>query len=239
MPEFSVPSNATIDRLNQIIVGWYRSKAHESPVANAEVTKRTGVPETEVSRQNAFLQDIGILQKEGNQFKLTPLGTEYARLLDFGQLEEAKVSLRTIFRQWNSFQQIFDYVDLKGPLSKDDVLARIGLAAEKKPTGGTRTGISAVVDLLLFCGMLVQQDSSLILNKALFKEEVPTGPAITAREGMEVMGPQRRGTGSSLGVQGEPSLKLELTLNLDGSLDPAKLKELLKAIREVFFESEQ
>jgi hypothetical protein len=236
MPEFNVPSNATVDRLNQIIVGWYRSKAHESPVPNAEVTKRTGVPETEVSRQNGFFQDVGLLAKESNMFRLTALGTEYAKFLDYGQLEEAKSTLRKVFRQWSSFQQVFDYVDLKGPLSKEDFLARIGLAAEKKPSGGTRTGMIALIDLLLFAELLVQQDSLVGLNKQLFKEELtpelklPVGEK-TAPSSVRVV----RGVPTSTS---DLPLRLELTLKLDNTLDLVKLKEFLKAIREVLLEGE-
>jgi hypothetical protein len=53
LADISVPSNANIDRLNEIVVGWYRSKAHEAPVSISEVNKRIGIDETTISRQNA------------------------------------------------------------------------------------------------------------------------------------------------------------------------------------------
>src|SRR5207249_10117747 len=119
--------------------------------------------------------------------------------------------------------QVLDYLDLKGPLQKDELANRIGLAAEKQVAGGTKTGISAVIDMLLFSGLVVQQDSLLALNKEIGKAEgAITTPMITET------------THTSKSAAKKPvffaefPVRIELTLHLDSNTDAEKLREFLK-----------
>lgn len=230
MADISVPSNATIDRINEIIVGWYRSKAHETPTQISEVNKRTGIDETTISRQNGFLQDVGILQKEGVMFRLSPQGADYARFLDFGQLEEAKYVLRMLLLDWKNFRQIYDYIDLKGPLQKAELAQRIGLAAEKQPVAGARTGIFAVIDLLLFSGVILEQENGIVFSKDA-AEEAASVELIISPAGGKIT-PVGEVTAKAEPTAHSP-FAMNLTFNIDNSLDLAKFKELLRAIREV------
>jgi len=234
MPDIDVPSNTPLDRLNEIIVGWYRSKAHEAPSSISEVNKRTGVETTTVSRQNAFLQDVGLLQKEGNLFRLTEMGASYAKFLDFGQIEEAKRTLRTILSEWKGFQQVYDYLDLKGPLSREELADRIGLASDKKPVGGTKTGINAIIDLLLFAGIVVERENGLAFSKGAMSEAVATPLRETPSLPKSGPLPTRIST-----ISQEGAVRVEIKVVLDNSLDATKLEELLKIVRKVLLEPER
>lgn len=234
MAEFRIPSNANFQRLNEILVGWYGAKAHESPKELGEVASRTGIDQTTISRQNKFLRDAGFLEKRKSGFQLTPLGTQYAKFIDFGQVEEAKTALRQIFREWEGFQPLFDYIDLNSPISKEDLRSRIGLAAERKYAGGNRSGIDAVITMLQFADLLGGTDEEFVLDHQALKREEVEGPAMEIRASRIPDEGARRATA----ILTELPVQVKISLSVNEDSDPSKLKALLRAILDAFSEEE-
>src|SRR2546427_13239778 len=120
MAEMSIPAGASFETLNNLLIGWYRAGAFETARSNEEVADRVGAPKDTVSRNNGFFEDIKALVKDGQKHKLSELGRDYAKYLDYGQLDDAKRVLAKLLRTWEPLTKLLDVIDIKGPLGQDD-----------------------------------------------------------------------------------------------------------------------
>jgi len=206
------------DRLVKIIIGYLKVGAAEEPKSYSEVASVSSVAANNVSINAKFFEYIGMLEGEKGSFKLTERGKKYAQALDWGKLAEANSTLREILKENTLAKKAVAYVDINQPVTKDDLVSQIAIISEKQKRARFITGIKGFVEMLVTSGLL-QSDAS--GNLTTSKEK---------REELVEASPRAPSKPSAV------SLPITLSINVDDKTDISKLKEVLKAIKEVLSE---
>jgi len=236
-----VPENIGLDSLNLILIAYLKAGADKKAVSYREASLRSGVHHTVVSANNKFYVSAGFLLEGGNgQFKLTEIGAKYAQMLDWGQLEEAKVQLRKLLPKCPIINVTLDYVGLKKDVTRESLNAKIGIDANLSRVARHVTGINALIDMLIFAGLLEEKGGKVM--------RVHEEPKVPEREKPDVTR-KTSGTGflPSSGIdfdllfkptdtaqtpKQKSMLPVSLTINVTDATDIKKLREILKVVRE-------
>ncbi len=235
MAKIGIPNNISFDKLNNILIGWYRAGAGDKFVRYTDVADRTGIHKNIISRQNSFLNEAGFLtmEKQG-YYQLTPLGLEYVRFLDIGLIKECKQPLRKLLSEWEVIEMLLDYVDINAPVSRDDLSKRVAILTEQQvDKSGVSTGINALTDMLLFSGLMIEGEKGI---------ERPSEEDEASREGpynIEVEGERSVAIPSvsppltfERREAGELNAQVLFRIDIDANMDVEKLREIISVIKE-------
>lgn len=128
-----------------------------------DIANRTGINPLNVSLNNKFFSSNGfIVEETRGSYKLTEKGFDYAKLLDWGRLIEAGNKLAEILKEAPPFQIAIDYMSINKQATRDDLIAQIATFASVKKTRAYITGINSMIDMLVFSGILKEDDGKLI-----------------------------------------------------------------------------
>jgi hypothetical protein len=222
--EIIVPQMIGFDRLVKIIIGYLKVGAAEGPKSYSEVAKVSSVAANNVGLNAKFFEYIGMLEGDKANYRLTEKGKQYAQALDWGKLAEANSTLKEVLKENALAKKALAYVDINQPVKRDDLVSQIAIIADKPKKGRYITGIQGFVEMLVTSGLL-QSDSIGILTASKEKREELGETYLPSS--LEV----HRATSSSA-----ISLPMTLSINVDDKTDVVKLKEVLKAIKEIFSE---
>lgn len=214
------------DKLIKIILGYLKVGAAEEPKGYSEVASVANVATNNVSLNSKFFEYIGMLEGARGNYKLTDKGKRYAQALDWGKLAEANAVLRETLKDNVLVKRTLGYVDINQPVTKDDLVSQIAIMSGKARQDRYITGIKGCVEMLVTSGLL-ESDASGNLTVSKEKKEELVEPHVSRPSTFEVSRPTK-----------PPSIGLPITLsiNIDDKTDIDKLKEVLKAIKEIFSE---
>lgn len=219
--EIQVPRRADMTQLNKIIMGYLSAGADTEPVNFNEVAERTGIARTTVSLNNSFLVSSGFLtQEKRGYFRLTENGAKYAQFISWGRLEDAREPLQAIVNGYPLFKKINDYVRINPDVTREDLVSRVAAITGVPKKAGYVRGMNAVVDLLLFSGLLKEEDERISsLERKVVKpiERVSAVPEV-----------ERKTFGTEI------AFPINVTINVSEDTSKDKFKELMEVIREVF-----
>jgi len=233
--------------LRLILIGYLHEGGNDrSPAGPTEVGSAVGLDTTLVSRNNAFLAAVGLLESaENRRWRLTEGGVEVARALEW-DAPEVGDTLATILRSNDFVQRIVTYVRAQGSVDADQVIAQIARAAGVRKTSEYLTGARALFELMSIAG-LVMPDGDMVRVPA--RGDASTQPGASGATGATgatgpkgASGPESgRGYGRSyqdlyVGEVGGVTLHLNLSpsdLKTDAATDQlaARIKRLLDALR--------
>lgn len=177
MPEerFRLPESS-YDELAKIIKAYGTLSAEAAP---PEVSKIATMHHTMVSRNNAFLVAIGVL--EGGKKKIiTDRGRKLALALEHGMADEVTAGWRDIVLANEFLQRLLTAVRIRKGMDASTLKAHVAYSAGQPKKPGTMTGAGAVVDILKAAGLLKEEEGKLI---AVFQEPLERkGDAIPPRQ---------------------------------------------------------
>ncbi len=216
----AVPQMLRSEALTKILVAYLKVGADQAEKSSGEVAQVAGVSEGNISLNNKFFASIGLLEGRRGAYKLTHAGTEYARALDWGRLDEANGILSEAIKNKLMVQRTISYVSLNKPVSRDDLVARVATLANVKRESRFETGINAFLDILVLSGLLREDDGQISLGTRVEEpsEKVPGTPSLIKKE----IEPSIH----------SPNLPITINLNIDSNTDIEKLKAILRAIFE-------
>lgn len=217
-----IPEGVTFDTLNRILMAYLKAGAYEKPVSYRDAATRAGVHHTVVSLNNKFFVSSGFLIQEGRaNYRLSEKAMRYVQLLDWGKTEEAKEPLKELLPEYGLVKTLLDYVAINKKVTKDElttkVISILGIQRRRRYI----TGINSLFDLLTFSGLLKEEDGTFsVVTRA------PTMPKISEPTiALEVPPAKPKLT---------IPISISLAVNEDTSIE--KLKEIIKAVREVLQE---
>ena len=214
------------DKIIKIVIAYLIVGASEEPKGYSEVAKVAKVATNNVRLNAKFLEYIGLLQGERGNYKLTDKGKRYAQALDWGKLAEANYVLRETLKDNELVIKTLGYVDINQPVTKDDLVSQIAIISGKPRESRYITGIRGFVDMLVTSGLLESDaEGNLTMSKEK-KEEL--AEAEISRPSIFKIPP--------LAKPSATPLPITLSINVDENTDIEKLKEVLKAIKEIFSE---
>jgi hypothetical protein len=172
MSETSIPKGVSRETLLDIVCGWYEAGANDGPVNTADVEAATGHPDA-VSRQTGFLEAVGVLTEVGQRHELTPTGARLARALLEDDRPAARDTVGDLLSEWSFTTRVTDLTAGR-PLSEAALLAEVAHDAGHEPEGRARTGLTTLLDLWVWSGVLARTDEGRY-EPAEDPEEAATG----------------------------------------------------------------
>jgi hypothetical protein len=144
--------------LTKIIRAWYSVETGEGEVTQKKIADVAGVQPSQVSTNKAFLQAIGIVNKEGASL------TEAGKRLGIGLYSDndsmKRQGLEQIIKGYGPLKDTLDIVRGRGSLKVNDFLDEIALQVGGK-TEGFVTGTAILLEILLLSGMIDIKDNTL------------------------------------------------------------------------------
>jgi predicted component of type VI protein secretion system len=182
--EFRLPGSPYEELVNIIVAYGTR----EDAARTGDVGKLDPVHQSSVSRNNAFLVEIGVLQGESKKM-VTRRGRELAAALARKDRAEIRNNWRAIVAASEFLQNVVSAVKLREGMLYPTVQAYIAHAASQPRNKPVMNGAGAIVEILKAAGLLREEAGELV---ATFdeqpKETVPencspatasaTGPAV-------------------------------------------------------------
>jgi hypothetical protein len=157
MADYHVPKGVSAETLREILSGWAAVGAAAEPRHTADVESVVDVSDA-VSRQTRFLEDVGILEAEGQKHRLTADGQAVAGALATDDDERARAAFRELLTAWPPTESLRGVVR-DNPTPTDELVAVLaGLTGSDVDTSRVRSGLTTLLDLYEWAGLLGRDD---------------------------------------------------------------------------------
>jgi HAMP domain-containing protein len=183
--EFRLPGSPYEELVNIIVAYGTRDDAART----GDVGKLDSVHQSSVSRNNAFLVEIGVLQGESKKM-VTRRGRELAAALARKDRAEIRNNWRAIVAASEFLQNVVSAVKLREGMLYPTVQAYIAHAAGQPRNKPVMNGAGAIIEILKAAGMLREEAGELV---ATFDEQPKDvlqengSPAKTSEAGTSVL----------------------------------------------------
>ena len=161
--EFRLPGSPYEELVNIIVAYGTREDAARA----GDVGKLDSAHQSSVSRNNAFLVEIGVLQGESKKM-VTRRGRELASALSRKDRAEIRNNWRAIVAASEFLQNVVSAVKLREGMLYPTVQAYIAHAAGQPRNKPVMNGAGAIVEILKAAGMLREEAGELV---AVFDEQ--------------------------------------------------------------------
>ena len=183
--EFRLPGSPYEELVNIIVAYGTREDAARS----GDVGKLDSVHQSSVSRNNAFLVEIGVLQGDSRKM-VTRRGRELAAALARKDRAEIRTNWRAIVAASEFLQNVVSAVKLREGMLYPTVQAYIAHAAGQPRNKPVMNGAGAIVEILKSAGMLREEAGELVATFDERPQDVPQengSPAETSEVGTSVI----------------------------------------------------
>lgn len=156
--EFNLPGSS-FEEVQKILRGYSHAP---DQVQREALSKLTGLNPTIISRNSKFLEDIGLIAG-GRQKGATELGRKLGRALDHKQNSDAQRYWKEAVQTNEKVAGLVTTVRIKNGMNEKDFTGHVLYVSGQINNPGNRTGARCVVDLLLFAGLLADEDGKLVV----------------------------------------------------------------------------
>jgi hypothetical protein len=228
---FRLPGSPYEDLVNIIVAYGTRDEASTT----GDVGKLDSVHQSSVSRNNAFLTEIGVLQGETKKL-ITPRGRSLALALACKDYAEIRSNWRAIVAVSEFLQNVVSAVKLREGMLYPTVQAYIAHAAGQPRNKPVMTGAGAIIEILKTAGLLKEEAGELVapFEKEPGPEAQPASADGSLPETPEAAEPVVSATVSEAAATGTPttvSIHVQVRCTADEIEDLApRLKALLKEL---------
>ena len=185
--QFNWPKNSwTV--LQRIIRAWYAAEEGGAEVTQKKIADMAGVQPSQVSINKAFLQDIGIIQKEG--IALTEAGKRLGVGLSNENQRAVQQGLQQLIRDSWILKDLLDLIRGRGSLNESDFEIEVSLRTRQgKGNLGFTIGVSVLQDILTNSGLIGIEGNVMRPNKGQIEEEKKILPK-DASQAIAILGPE-------------------------------------------------
>lgn len=224
--EFRLPGSSYEEIVNIIVAYGTRDEAARA----GDVGKLDSVHQSSVSRNNAFLTEIGVLQGESKKL-ITRRGRSLAVALARKDRAEIRSNWRTIVAASEFLQNVVSAVKLREGMLYPTVQAYIAHAAGQPRNKPVMNGAGAIIEILKAAGLLKEEAGELVATFDEHPEDPasengsPVEPSGTSVVSATVSGAVPAGTRPTLSIH----VQVRCTADEIEDLAP-KLKALLREL---------
>ncbi len=147
---FKLPGSS-YEELLKIVTAWGHMT---SATSNDEVARLVGVDITTISRNNGFLENIGMIEAEGRKKSPHQPGRRAARAIEHSHDEELTRCWRDAVSNSKFMRDTVSAVRIRHGMDDAGLERHIGFNAGQPSNAKTRTGIRTVIQVLEQSGML-------------------------------------------------------------------------------------
>jgi hypothetical protein len=226
--EFRLPGSPYEELVNIIVAYGTREDAARS----GDVGKLDSVHQSSVSRNNAFLVEIGVLQGDSRKM-VTRRGRELAAALARKDRAEIRNNWRAIVAASEFLQNVVSAVKLREGMLYPTVQAYIAHAAGQPRNKPVMNGAGAIVEILKSAGMLREEAGELVATFDERPQDVQQengSPAETSEVGVSVIS-ATVGESAEAGTRPAVSIHVQVRCTADEIEDLApRLKALVREL---------
>ena len=136
---------------------------HNEPVSNDEVAKIAAVHTTIVSRNNAFLAAVGVIEG-GKRKVLTDDGRSLAAALEHEMPDKIRAQWRARVDATPFLQNLLAAVRIRKGMDEATALSHVAYTAGAAKSAATKTGAATIVEILKAAELVTEQDGKLIAD---------------------------------------------------------------------------
>lgn len=165
---FSMP-NSSWDTIQRILRAYNAARNRENPTVN-EIATLAGIHRPNVSANNNFLRDLGLLQESEN--KLTQLGTQLATGIELGNESMKTEAIQTTVLLNADLSQLVDTLRVRGTMKVEAFKGNVITMADLPPKSPAINYIKTIIDYLED-GQLIKSDGDTVqyIGQALMAPE--------------------------------------------------------------------
>ncbi len=231
----AVPYAISLSGLFEVISAWNRARAYEEPLSAQEVAERASYKRKTVTRQSSFLCQIGILEREGQKYRLSPIGRRVARLVDHSQEEDFKNAMRELLLDCRELKPVLDFINKDSEVTNEQLIMRVIMHSDRPSADhNARTGANALVDLLEEVGMIrIEEDRVHVVSSPRKKipeiiEVVDIEDTAVAQFGSSMAVTRGERVGSA-----ELDIRIQVSITANQTSDASFIDELITRMRGV------
>ena len=237
--DFSLPKSSFGELLKMVqayAVADQRSKGE--PLLVPEVANAAGVHRSLLSRNSKFFQSLGIIQG-GQKKTLTDSGRALGLAASHSDEDRIRSSLARLVDDSDFLSRIVSAVRIRGGMDHPTLLSHIGITAGAPKSSETTTGATAIVQLLIAAGRLLDEGGTLRAVAAdSYSEDQESLDLVSVRPSVEQAAPVRVAESHRLRLGGEtvPSLTGNsgaVTVNITLNIDSDNVSEARALLREI------
>jgi hypothetical protein len=158
---FRLPKSS-YDELVKIIKAYGSS---DKEVSLPEVKQASGMHETIISSNNAFLSAMGIIEG-GKGKKMTSKGRALAIALQHNIPEQVSVNWRDIVLSSDFLRKMVTAVSIRGGMEYSAFQSHIAYSVGEPKKSNVMAGAGAVIEILKIAGLLAEDDGKLIAKES-------------------------------------------------------------------------
>lgn len=156
---FKLPGSS-YDELAKIIAAYSNVPGEVSP---GDVAKLVGTDPTAVSRNNAFLAGVGIIEeRKGGKKVPTDLGRDLGRALEHNLSDRVQELWRTVVVQNDFLRQLISAVRIRNGMDPSSFISHVGYSAGQPRGGRTSLGGRAILAILVTAGVVQSADGKIV-----------------------------------------------------------------------------
>lgn len=149
---------SSYEELIKIIQGY---SVHDKPASLSEMVQATGLKETRISANNAFLIGVGLLEP-GQSKKATSLGKELGKAINHNMLEEIQTLWSKTINENEFLSKMISAITIRNGMEPASLESHIAYSAGEAKAGYVETGARAVIEILKASGMVKLEDNKII-----------------------------------------------------------------------------
>lgn len=157
--DFKLP-HSSFAEIKKLLIAFAKRKA---PASLDDLNKLTGIHKTVISSNNGFLESIGAVTG-GNKKEATEEGKKLGLALANSIDDQASSHIRNLFSENEFLESMITALDIK-PRTNDDFQSHIAYSLGKELKGRNRTGSGALIEMMLYSNMIVENEGLLSPNK--------------------------------------------------------------------------
>jgi hypothetical protein len=176
--EIKLPGSS-FDEIGKIVQAY--SSANR-PMSLGDVSKRTGIHPTVVSRNNGFLLSVGIV--EGGKSKaITPLGRRLGHALSHNLDSETAVILREVVEASGFLRNVVGAVRIRRGMDDGALKSHIAYSAGQSKSQSVMTGTGAILELLRRAKLIEEHEGKYIASPQAHVPATVSGPTEASSSG--------------------------------------------------------
>jgi hypothetical protein len=189
--------------LRLILIGYLHQGGPERKAAGpTEIGSATGMDATIVSRNNAFLAAIGLIESDGRKWRLTESGVAVSRALEYDAEDDVQASLGQLLRENSFVTRVTTFVRGRGAVEAAQLAEHIARTAGAAKKAASLTGARTIMEMLLKAGVLKDDGGVIGLARPRQNRDdrAPTSEGAIEALGTPRNGPARDLRGASLAI---------------------------------------
>ncbi len=152
--DFKLPGSS-YDELVKMIKAYANAKK----TTLEELSKLSGVPESNISRNSVFLISTGIIDEKDRT--ATENGASLAKALEFDIAKEISDCWRTIAVQTEFIKKMLTALKIRNGMDEESFKTHIAYSSGQKSSNYVKIGALTLINILKIAGLISEQDGKL------------------------------------------------------------------------------